>query len=147
MKSLLMQLYHCVFRRGDDVSFFRKFELLFFFGVSFCQVNIQFSQMKKTLFVAVRTPKNPNAFQRSEEHTSELQSRFDIVCRFLLEKKKRAWRATTQPQEHRRRNSSEQLHRYYRLERIGHVFPGVRHDLRRGPPALCRDALNLTAAV
>src|SRR5699024_586607 len=25
---------------------------------------------------------------RSEEHTSELQSRFDIVCRLLLEKKK-----------------------------------------------------------
>src|SRR5699024_10796669 len=28
---------------------------------------------------------NPNA--RSEEHTSELQSRFDLVCRLLLEKK------------------------------------------------------------
>src|SRR5207249_11038964 len=27
--------------------------------------------------------------QRSEEHTSELQSRFDLVCRLLLEKKKR----------------------------------------------------------
>ena len=27
---------------------------------------------------------------RSEEHTSELQSRFDLVCRLLLEKKKRA---------------------------------------------------------
>src|SRR5699024_12746814 len=27
-----------------------------------------------------------NAF-RSEEHTSELQSRFDLVCRLLLEKK------------------------------------------------------------
>src|SRR5207249_12046122 len=26
--------------------------------------------------------------QRSEEYTSELQSRFDIVCRLLLEKKK-----------------------------------------------------------
>src|SRR6266536_4572755 len=26
--------------------------------------------------------------QRSEEHTSELQSRVDIVCRLLLEKKK-----------------------------------------------------------
>src|SRR5699024_11832318 len=26
--------------------------------------------------------------ERSEEHTSELQSRFDIVCRLLLEKKK-----------------------------------------------------------
>src|SRR5699024_11697950 len=28
-------------------------------------------------------------FIRSEEHTSELQSRFDLVCRLLLEKKKR----------------------------------------------------------
>src|SRR5699024_12121912 len=27
--------------------------------------------------------------RRSEEHTSELQSRFDIVCRLLLEKKKK----------------------------------------------------------
>src|SRR6266513_2715578 len=27
--------------------------------------------------------------KRSEEHTSELQSRFDLVCRLLLEKKKR----------------------------------------------------------
>src|SRR5438067_10754505 len=27
---------------------------------------------------------------RSEEHTSELQSRFDLVCRLLLEKKKQA---------------------------------------------------------
>src|SRR5699024_11575598 len=27
-------------------------------------------------------------FYRSEEHTSELQSRFDLVCRLLLEKKK-----------------------------------------------------------
>src|SRR5699024_8091450 len=29
---------------------------------------------------------------RSEEHTSELQSRFDLVCRLLLEKKKRTTR-------------------------------------------------------
>src|SRR5699024_12715802 len=27
---------------------------------------------------------------RSEEHTSELQSRFDLVCRLLLEKKKQS---------------------------------------------------------
>src|SRR5207249_9573273 len=33
------------------------------------------------------------ASRRSEEHTSELQSRFDLVCRLLLEKKKQ------QPQE------------------------------------------------
>src|SRR5699024_11813187 len=30
----------------------------------------------------------PAASARSEEHTSELQSRFDLVCRLLLEKKK-----------------------------------------------------------
>src|SRR6266704_5663140 len=29
---------------------------------------------------------------RSEEHTSELQSRFDIVCRLLLEKKKKTYK-------------------------------------------------------
>src|SRR5207249_10385930 len=29
-----------------------------------------------------------NGSTRSEEHTSELQSRFDLVCRLLLEKKK-----------------------------------------------------------
>src|SRR5437868_7353072 len=32
---------------------------------------------------------------RSEEHTSELQSRFDLVCRLLLEKKKYTTRART----------------------------------------------------
>src|SRR2546422_7797001 len=31
-----------------------------------------------------------DAFGRSEEHTSELQSRLHLVCRLLLEKKKRA---------------------------------------------------------
>src|SRR5438034_2988004 len=31
-------------------------------------------------------PRSPN--QRSEEHTSELQSHSDLVCRLLLEKKK-----------------------------------------------------------
>src|SRR5690606_41125854 len=30
----------------------------------------------------------PNLKQRSEEHTSELQSRENLVCRLLLEKKK-----------------------------------------------------------
>src|SRR6266496_6507154 len=35
-----------------------------------------------------RTPA-PSGPQRSEEHTSELQSRRDLVCRLLLEKKKK----------------------------------------------------------
>src|SRR6267143_7117034 len=35
-----------------------------------------------------RTPRKPKR-RRSEEHTSELQSQFHIVCRLLLEKKKK----------------------------------------------------------
>src|SRR5437868_12956129 len=33
--------------------------------------------------------KSTTTSPRSEEHTSELQSRFDLVCRLLLEKKKK----------------------------------------------------------
>src|SRR5699024_12226406 len=40
--------------------------------------------------------------RRSEEHTSELQSRFDLVCRLLLEKKK----AEGQSREHANRSKS-----------------------------------------
>src|SRR5690349_22712973 len=36
------------------------------------------------------------AFARSEEHTSELQSRRDLVCRLLLEKKKKKKKTKTQ---------------------------------------------------
>src|SRR2546421_9297560 len=36
-------------------------------------------------------------WKRSEEHTSELQSRSDLVCRLLLEKKKQQNNQTTLP--------------------------------------------------
>src|SRR5438067_4708168 len=36
---------------------------------------------------AVRRAEHRELRARSEEHTSELQSRFDLVCRLLLEKK------------------------------------------------------------
>src|SRR5438034_2332753 len=36
-------------------------------------------------------------WMRSEEHTSELQSHSDLVCRLLLEKKKRSNAATIHP--------------------------------------------------
>src|SRR3989442_3539062 len=38
----------------------------------------------------------PAQSERSEEHTSELQSRPHLVCRLLLEKKKKNTRATQQ---------------------------------------------------
>src|SRR5207249_7476394 len=43
------------------------------------------SQFISLLFVAEG---DKGVETRSEEHTSELQSRFDLVCRLLLEKKK-----------------------------------------------------------
>src|SRR5215204_6984928 len=39
------------------------------------------------------------AFDRSEEHTSELQSHSDLVCRLLLEKKKKLQRLLTAPKQ------------------------------------------------
>src|SRR5687768_18219005 len=64
---------------------------------------IRFSELTKTR-VSVSRARRPNhwvvrltddalfncPFTRSEEHTSELQSRLHLVCRLLLEKKKRA---------------------------------------------------------
>src|SRR5207249_10175809 len=48
---------------------------------------------RNTSLTSTRGPSSTRAWttrrSRSEEHTSELQSRFDLVCRLLLEKKKR----------------------------------------------------------
>src|SRR3712207_8139951 len=41
--------------------------------------------------VAVRVAHGARAGERSEEHTSELQSRQYLVCRLLLEKKKKPY--------------------------------------------------------
>src|SRR5688572_31796851 len=38
--------------------------------------------------------------ERSEEHTSELQSQSNLVCRLLLEKKKKKQNKTTHSQHH-----------------------------------------------
>src|SRR2546430_16796458 len=39
--------------------------------------------------VPARSPESEEAGERSEEHTSELQSQSNLVCRLLLEKKKK----------------------------------------------------------
>src|SRR5438105_11432750 len=58
----------------------------------------------------------PQLDARSEEHTSELQSRVDLVCRLLLEKKKtrtskrkvlRTFALITVPADHRRTPHAE----------------------------------------
>src|SRR5690349_22432031 len=45
------------------------------------------------------------ARHRSEEHTSELQSRRDLVCRLLLEKKKKKKKKNTNESKTKRRTS------------------------------------------
>src|SRR5438034_5588170 len=42
-----------------------------------------------------RAPRSPRRRRRSEEHTSELQSHSDLVCRLLLEKKKNKQKKNT----------------------------------------------------
>src|SRR5579885_3099497 len=53
---------------------------------------------------------------RSEEHTSELQSRFDLVCRLLLEKKK-----------HGRQHPANLRTPYFPLTRQAAVPSSLRH--------------------
>src|SRR5206468_7218047 len=58
---------------------------------SFGRVNPTYTKAKlKPILISPRiTPITPASSRlRSEEHTSELQSRSDLVCRLLLEKKK-----------------------------------------------------------
>src|SRR2546430_4373995 len=40
------------------------------------------------IFLPTRSATSPSSTARSEEHTSELQSQSNLVCRLLLEKKK-----------------------------------------------------------
>src|SRR5256885_5636594 len=48
--------------------------------------------------VVGRDHAGPGAGLRSEEHTSELQSPCNLVCRLLLEKKKHQWLTTNRKQ-------------------------------------------------
>src|SRR5207249_7395213 len=55
------------------------------------------------------------AVLRSEEHTSELQSRFDLVCRLLLEKKKNTTLSQMDPSLHLTRPLTARYARRYPL--------------------------------
>src|SRR5260221_5035609 len=60
----------------------------------------------------VRTSAGSGAhIDRSEEHTSELQSHSDLVCRLLLEKKKTCKRKVPEPSEPGTRRRASQAHR------------------------------------
>src|SRR5699024_12714475 len=84
--NLTLFPYTTLFRSGQSVHglvghnhHIRR--LLFFFPLSSHRIT---SLLTKS---TVARPTAAHTTQRSEEHTSELQSRFDLVCRLLLEKK------------------------------------------------------------
>src|SRR5207249_7182214 len=59
-------------------------------GIAFCRMDARAMAPLPTSS-PLSSPAAPTSAKRgirSEEHTSELQSRFDLVCRLLLEKKK-----------------------------------------------------------
>src|SRR5690606_40987404 len=58
-------------------------------GNWYCQSFPPSSERYKPAPVAARSSREPLKKSRSEEHTSELQSRENLVCRLLLEKKKK----------------------------------------------------------
>src|SRR2546421_4961712 len=69
--------------------------LLFF--VSLAALSLSFAACKSASNSESANTSQPAATpaaERSEEHTSELQSRSDLVCRLLLEKKKKKLRTT-----------------------------------------------------
>src|SRR5690625_5155295 len=58
---------------------------------------IAYSVALSRLSYTVEVGYNETETERSEEHTSELQSRGQLVCRLLLEKKKNRMLSSTQP--------------------------------------------------
>src|SRR5579862_3752238 len=79
-----------------------------------------------TLFRSCRSGRNAcargrcagrnNPFCRSEEHTSELQSQFHLVCRLLLEKKKNVASEKIDPFHHSQHAAIGFFFREYRFE-------------------------------
>src|SRR5436309_11611512 len=76
--------YTTLFRSGGDVSLHGAHEAAHRSSRSLKSLRIELPNK------ALKRTKRPRgATMRSEEHTSELQSRENLVCRLLLEKKKK----------------------------------------------------------
>src|SRR5206468_11351430 len=81
-------------RRSSDLNVARLHIMMFFkrpnFILNTCACLLRSSMPVAKWLNCSRLPCKPklSSCVRSEEHTSELQSRSDLVCRLLLEKKK-----------------------------------------------------------
>src|SRR2546422_4206699 len=80
-------------------TLFRSLPLVIAGDSSFQPLSRGLAELLTTDLALIRTLRLLERLQigavRSEEHTSELQSRLHLVCRLLLEKKKKTSRITT----------------------------------------------------
>src|SRR3712207_7677928 len=82
--------YTTLFRSNCDYNFFLQKSNVIGVGLGYKEKGgFRLPQKCINVFVSNKIPKNNlSPKDRSEEHTSELQSRQYLVCRLLLEKKK-----------------------------------------------------------
>src|SRR5437773_7615589 len=78
-----------------------------FFGSSFFSLR-KCSRIRKTARISAQIR---NVYLRSEEHTSELQSHHELVCRLLLEKKKQHLQQLPSPASLQGKGSEEICYR------------------------------------
>src|SRR5437588_5536047 len=78
-------------------TLFRSKIFLILFPLRWGRDYVEIKFCWRTKFLKITNPKigSPTEFDRSEEHTSELQSHSDLVCRLLLEKKKKKLKMLT----------------------------------------------------
>src|SRR5699024_11729062 len=74
-----------------DYLLYTKFQFLRYYELTFIKKYFSLKLLYNLSNKSFNTIEEYNSVrqERSEEHTSELQSRFDLVCRLLLEKKKK----------------------------------------------------------
>src|SRR5690349_22638834 len=85
---MLMCMY-MVFFFFNDTATTEIYTLSLHDALPICRAKRSSSAEAWAIFAANASASHAKMAQRSEEHTSELQSRRDLVCRLLLEKKKK----------------------------------------------------------
>src|SRR5438105_7244064 len=89
---------------------------LFPYTTLFRSDEIQLVRSARNLPLSSRPSSGSTITARSEEHTSELQSRVDLVCRLLLEKKKK--KKKQKIKENKKSIVQRTMQKSYKLKRI-----------------------------
>src|SRR5699024_11295420 len=76
--------YH-EWRKDDSIEMLDQIPVLYITSSLFHYIENSLQPLPKSLLQSIYKKSYVRKGYRSEEHTSELQSRFDLVCRLLLE--------------------------------------------------------------